>query len=76
MAVAAKKLDVRIGDVVEIDGQRYDVVSDKQGGVALERAITVSSDELHERYGTRPVRTPHDRPTIVRTTAPLYEAAR
>jgi hypothetical protein len=55
MAVAAKKLDVSIGDVVEIDGRRYDVVSDKEGGVTLEPAIAVSAEELHERYGTRPV---------------------
>ena len=33
MAISAKKLDVKIGDVVEIEGRRYDVVSDKEGGV-------------------------------------------
>jgi hypothetical protein len=52
MAVAPKKLS--IGDLVEIDGRRYDVVSDKAGGVALEPAITVSARELDERHGTRP----------------------
>ena len=55
MAVSVKRLDVQIGDLVEIDGRRYDVVSDKQGGVALEPAITVFSADLHERHGTRPV---------------------
>jgi hypothetical protein len=54
MAVAPKKLDVRIGDLVEIEGRRYDVVPDKAGGVALEPAITVSARELDERHGTRP----------------------
>lgn len=54
MAVAAKKLDVQIGDLVEIDGRRYDVVPDKQGGVTLEPAITVFADELHHRHNTRP----------------------
>ncbi len=54
MAVEIKKLDLRIGDVVEIDGRRYDVIPDGEGGVALEPAITVSSRELHERHGTRP----------------------
>lgn len=54
MAVAAKKLEVKIGDLVEIDGRRYDVVSDKAGGLTLEPAITISSRELHERHGTRP----------------------
>ena len=55
MAVAAKKLDVSIGDLVEIDVRRYDVMSDKDGGVTLEPAIAVGADELHERYGSRRV---------------------
>jgi hypothetical protein len=55
MAVEAKKLDVKIGDVVEIDGRRYDVVPDRAGGVTLEPAITVFAEELHERRGTRPL---------------------
>jgi hypothetical protein len=54
MAVAVKKLDVKVGDLVEIGGRRYDVVSDKVGGVALEPAITVFSDDLHTKRGTRP----------------------
>jgi hypothetical protein len=52
MAVAPKKLS--IGDLVGIDGRRYDVVSDEAGGVALEPAITVSARELDERHGSRP----------------------
>jgi hypothetical protein len=52
-AVVPKKL--KIGDVVEIDGRRYDVVPDGAGGVTLEPAITVFADELHERRGTRPL---------------------
>jgi hypothetical protein len=55
MAVSAKKLDVAIGDVVEIDGRKYDVVSDKHGGVALEPAITKSVAEIHAQHGTRPL---------------------
>lgn len=55
MAFAAKRLDVAVGDLVEIGGRAYDVVSDKAGGVALEPAITVFSAELHERHGTRPI---------------------
>lgn len=54
MAVAPKKLDIEIGDLVEIGGRRYDVVPDKQGGIALEPAITVTAAELDRRYGTRP----------------------
>ena len=55
MAVTVKRLDVNIGDLVEITGRTYDVVSDKAGGVALEPAITVFRAELHERHGRRPV---------------------
>jgi hypothetical protein len=57
MAVAAKKLDVSIGDVVEIEGRKYDVVSDKHGGVALEPAITKSADEVFAERGLRPLTT-------------------
>jgi hypothetical protein len=52
MAVVPKKL--KIGDLVEVDGRRYDVVS-KAGGVTLQPAITVFADELHERHCTRPL---------------------
>jgi hypothetical protein len=52
MAVAPKKLDV--GDLVEIDGRRYEVVPDRHGGLTLEPAITVAADELDRRHGTRP----------------------
>jgi hypothetical protein len=55
MAVAAKKLDVTIGDLVEIDGRTSDVVPDKHGGVALEPAITVTADELLAEHGLRPL---------------------
>jgi hypothetical protein len=54
MAVAPKKLDLHDGDVVEIEGRRYDVVPDKQGGLTLEPAITVTMAELDRRHGTRP----------------------
>jgi hypothetical protein len=55
MAVTAKKLDVHIGDVVEIEGGRYDVVSDKEGGVTLEPAITKTVAELRAERGGRPL---------------------
>jgi hypothetical protein len=54
MAVAPKKLDLRAGDLVEIEGRRYDVVPDKQGGLTLEPAITITVAELDRRHGTRP----------------------
>ena len=49
MAVAPKKLSV--GDVVEVEGRRYDVVPDKAGGVTLEPAITQTVDEIHAELG-------------------------
>jgi hypothetical protein len=55
MAAIAKKLNVKIGDLVEIEGRKYDVVSDKDGGVALEPAITVTADELFADHGLRPL---------------------
>lgn len=54
MAVAVKRLDVKIGDLVEVDGRRYDVVSDKAGGIALESAITDFEADRDRREGTRP----------------------
>jgi hypothetical protein len=53
VAVEAKKLDIKIGDLVEIEGRRYDVVSDKAGGVTLEPAITKSVAELRAGRGGR-----------------------
>jgi hypothetical protein len=53
MTVSAKKLDVTIGDLVEIEGCKYDVVSDKHGGVALEPAITQTVAEIHAAHGER-----------------------
>jgi hypothetical protein len=55
MAVTAKKLDVTIGDVVEIAGRRYDVVSDKEGGVTLEPAIARSAAEIFAERGLQPL---------------------
>jgi len=55
MAVTAKRLDVQIGDLVEIDGRQYDVVSDKVGGVTLEPAITQTVNEIHAEHGGRPL---------------------
>jgi hypothetical protein len=55
MAVTAKELDVSIGHLVESGGRRYDVVSDKAGGVALEPAITKTVAELRAERGGRPL---------------------
>jgi hypothetical protein len=55
MAVAAKKLDIEIGDLVEIEGRQYDVVSDKQGGIALEPAITKTVAEILAEEGLTPM---------------------
>ncbi|MBA3865232.1 MAG: hypothetical protein H0X42_02610 [Solirubrobacterales bacterium] len=53
MATAVKKLDLRVGGLVEIDGRRYEVVTDGKGGLTIEPPITPVS-ELDARRGTRP----------------------
>lgn len=52
-APAIKKLDLEVGELVEIDGRRYEVVPDRMGGVTLEPPITPVA-ELEKRWGTRP----------------------
>jgi hypothetical protein len=44
-----------IGDVVEVDGRKYEVVPDKAGGVTLEPAITKTVEELRAEHGGRPL---------------------
>ncbi|MEV4419979.1 hypothetical protein AB0L40_08385 [Patulibacter sp. NPDC049589] len=55
MAVAVKKLDVHVGDVVEIGARRYDVVADPSNGVALEPVITRTVAEIQDELGLRPL---------------------
>jgi hypothetical protein len=52
MSVAPEKLGG--GVLVEVDGRRYEVVPDRQGGLTLEPAITVTVDELDRRHGRCP----------------------
>jgi hypothetical protein len=49
-----RKVDLALGDLVEIDGRRYEVVPDRMGGVTLEPPIRPMA-ELEKRWGTRPV---------------------
>ena len=56
MATAVKKLDLEIGELVEIDGRRYEVVPDPQGGLTLEPPITPIS-ELYAKRGMKPAST-------------------
>jgi hypothetical protein len=53
MATAAKRLDLTVGELVEVNGRRYDVVPDREGGVTIEPSITPVA-ELHAQRGTRP----------------------
>jgi hypothetical protein len=52
MAIAVKKLDLKVGEFVEIDGRRYEVVPDRAGGVTIEPPITPVS-ELETPGGAR-----------------------
>lgn len=54
MATAVKKLDLHVGELVEIEGRRYEVVPEKDGpGLTLEPPITPMA-ELDRRRGTKP----------------------
>lgn len=54
MATAVRKLDLRIGELVEIDGRRYEVVPARdEGGLTLEPPITPVS-ELYAKRDMRP----------------------
>lgn len=55
MAAPVKKLDVHVGDVVEIDTRRYGVVSDPLNGVALEPVITHTVAEIRGELDLRPL---------------------
>lgn len=48
-----RQLSLAIGDLVEIDGRRYEVVPDRMGGVTLEPPITPMA-ELEKKCGTSP----------------------
>ena len=49
MATAVQKLEVEIGQLVEVGGHRFEVVSDGEGGMTLEGAITPVSELDAER---------------------------
>jgi hypothetical protein len=53
MATAVRKLDLAVGEMIEIDGRRYEVVPDREGGVTIEPPITPIA-ELDTRRGTKP----------------------
>jgi hypothetical protein len=53
MATAVKKLDLAVGELIEVAGRRYEVVPDREGGLVLEQAITPMA-ELHAKRGTKP----------------------
>ena len=53
MASRVRRLNLMIGDLVEIKGRRYEVVPDRMGGVTLEPPITPMA-ELEKKWGTSP----------------------
>jgi hypothetical protein len=54
VATAVKKLDLHVGELVEIDGRRYEVVPAREGGgLTLEPPITPVS-ELYPDRGWKP----------------------
>lgn len=53
MATAVKRLDLTIGELVEVAGRHYEVVPDREGGVTLEPPITPAA-QLHAQRETKP----------------------
>lgn len=53
MATAVRKLDLEVGELVEVGGRRYEVVPDRAGGLTLEPPITPVS-ELYAGRGWKP----------------------
>jgi hypothetical protein len=53
MATVVKRLDLTVGEIVEVAGRRYEVVPDREGSVTIEPSITPAT-ELHARRGTKP----------------------
>lgn len=53
MATAVKKLDLQVGELIEVAGRRYEAVPDREGNLILEPAITPIS-ELYAKRGMKP----------------------
>jgi hypothetical protein len=53
VATAVKRLDLTVGEFVEIAGRCYEVVPDREGGVTIKPPITPAA-QLHVRRGTKP----------------------
>lgn len=53
MAATTNKATLKIGDLVEVDGRRYELVSGRPGEVALEPAIGKTVDEILAERGAR-----------------------
>lgn len=55
MAAAAKKLDIKAGDLVEIDGRKHDVFLDQQEASRRSGRSRGQSLTIHAARGARPV---------------------
>jgi hypothetical protein len=53
VAIAVRKLDLEVGELIEVAGRRYEVVPDREGGLILEQAITPVA-ELDAKRGAKP----------------------
>lgn len=52
---AIRKLDLEVGEILEIAGQRYEVVASRDSRVHWLEAAVITTAEMHEMRGTRPV---------------------
>jgi hypothetical protein len=56
MATAAiRKLELKVGEIVEIDGERYEVVASRDRKKLWLEPAVVTMDELDRQRGTEPV---------------------
>lgn len=53
MATAVRKLDLEVGELIEVGGRRYEVVPAPEGGVTLEPPIT-PVPKLYAERGWKP----------------------
>jgi hypothetical protein len=51
--VATTAKNLHVGELIEVEGRRYEIVPDKEGALILEPAITPMA-ELDRRRGAKP----------------------
>lgn len=53
MAVAVKDVNASLGDIIVVGSRRYEVVDDREGGLALEPAVGKTVAEMRSERGSK-----------------------